>query len=50
MYEAGPSAALFEYLAATIPDLTVKEVNHILKRERVHKGVILALEAFDVYW
>ena len=49
-HDEGPSAALFEYLSATKPKMTVEEFILILERERVHERVILTLEAFDSHW
>ena len=45
--DGGPSAALFEYLKAGQPELTVKEFITVLKKNKVHKAIISKLEAFD---
>ena len=45
--DGGPSAALFEYLKADQPELTVKEFITVLKKNKVHKAIISKLEAFD---
>lgn len=44
----GPSAALFEYLKATKPALTVKEFIQVLQRKKIDRGdIVLTLMAFD---
>ena len=45
--DGGPSAALFENLKASQPELTVKEFITVLKKNKVHKAIISKLEAFD---
>ena len=48
-HDEGPSAALFEYLSATQPKMTVEEFILVLKRKRINrKDVILNLKAFDL--
>ena len=47
-HDQGPSAALFEYLRAAKPEMTVEEFNGILRRKRINrKDVIQTLKAFD---
>ena len=42
-YCGGPSEALFEYLKADKPELTVKEFITVLKQNNVHKAIISTL-------
>ena len=45
--DGGPTAALFEYLKADQPELTVKDFITALKQNKVHKEIISMFEAFD---